>query len=213
MKAGDAELFHVAPLVMLKIRGLPASKRKAAVEAALCSHVASEKTASFEDPLLAFAFSYLASHFGVGLLEESVALEIMEFVEKHRGWLLRDVRGLIADRERSQPRKGGVLGAGKQPDLESVLAGLVRDGARTIEVEFDRGDVWVSVVEGNTALGVTRYRTPDDRERACDIIGRLRKEKTLHVSGGTYRLSFKMTENSGEPTWTLRVAEKKECSS
>ena len=25
VKAGDAELFHVAPLVMLKIRGLPAS--------------------------------------------------------------------------------------------------------------------------------------------------------------------------------------------
>ena len=52
-------------------------------EAALCSYVASQEQAgsAFDDPYLAFAFCYLASHFGLGLISEEYINEVMAFLE------------------------------------------------------------------------------------------------------------------------------------
>ncbi len=76
------DLFHLAPHVAIKFRGLPESKRPLAVEAALSSYVASEDSAPVHDPLLAFAFCYLASHFGLDLVSKGIVEEVMDIMER-----------------------------------------------------------------------------------------------------------------------------------
>ena len=72
------DLFHLAPHVALKFRALPESKRQAAVEAALCTYVASEGNGLLDDPRLAFALCYLASHFGLNLVSQNTVEEVMD---------------------------------------------------------------------------------------------------------------------------------------
>jgi hypothetical protein len=73
----------LAPHVALKFRGLPESRRGAAVEAALTSIVASGSALDpAQDPFTLFAFSYLASHVGLELLSEVDVQKIMGLVEK-----------------------------------------------------------------------------------------------------------------------------------
>jgi hypothetical protein len=76
--AGARELFHLAPHVAMKFRGLPESRRQAAVEAALSTYVASEGSAPLDDPRLAFALCYLASHFGLDLVSQDRVDEVMD---------------------------------------------------------------------------------------------------------------------------------------
>lgn len=83
----EKELFHLAPRVCLKFRGLGQSKKnvKKATEAALSSYVATKDTApeSMADLHMAFAFCYIASHFGLGLVTDEESMRILEYVEKH----------------------------------------------------------------------------------------------------------------------------------
>jgi len=82
---GEEQLFHLAPAVALKFRdGAPRGARlKQATEAALSSYVVNleRRKATLSDPRLAFAFCYLASHFGLGLLDAATAESVMNFVE------------------------------------------------------------------------------------------------------------------------------------
>lgn len=84
---GEQELFHLAPPVALKFRGLPADSvhLKKASDAALSSYVANldENSAAISNPWLAFAFCYLASHFGLGLVDPPVLEEVMEYLERN----------------------------------------------------------------------------------------------------------------------------------
>ena len=80
-KATEHELFHFAPHVAVKFRGLPKSRGNVAVEAALSSYVASNESGNLDEPHLAFAFCYLASHFGLGLISEATVNEVMTFLE------------------------------------------------------------------------------------------------------------------------------------
>jgi hypothetical protein len=80
------DLFHLAPAVCLKFRGLEQKKNiKKVTEAALSSYVATLDTApdSMADPHMAFAFCYIASHFGMGLVTDEEATGLLEYVEKH----------------------------------------------------------------------------------------------------------------------------------
>jgi hypothetical protein len=79
----ENKLFHLAPRVAVKFRGLPPSRIDAATEAALSSYVTSQELAgsAFDDPYLAFAFCYLASHFGLSLISEECIEEVMAFLE------------------------------------------------------------------------------------------------------------------------------------
>jgi hypothetical protein len=77
-KAAPSDLFHLAPHVAIKFRGLPESKRRLAVEAALSTYVASEGSAPLTDPRLAFALCYLASHFGLDLVSEETVNKVMD---------------------------------------------------------------------------------------------------------------------------------------
>jgi len=84
---GTAELFHLGPLTAFKFRGLRRSKRAMSeiTEAALASYVAttSEGRGSLTDFRVAFAFTYLTSHFALNLLTEQQVAELMDYIEKH----------------------------------------------------------------------------------------------------------------------------------
>ena len=90
---GEAQLFHLAPTLALKMRGLPRSARRLArtTEAALASYIATRDATPevFASPHIAFAFCYLASHHGLGLLDETQTEEVMDYVERKRRPLAR----------------------------------------------------------------------------------------------------------------------------
>ena len=115
---GEGELFHLAPSVALKLRGLPRSRRKLsrATEAALASYIANRdgNPDVFANPHLSFAFCYLASHHGLGLLGESQTEEVMDYVERHRRSLARLIAG------------GTKLNRPLQPGASARLSQLLR---------------------------------------------------------------------------------------
>lgn len=86
------DLFHLAPDVVLKFRGLARSKRNLAraTDAALASYVAttSESPELGRSPSLSFAFAYLASHYGLGVLTEDQADQIMTYITENPEALL-----------------------------------------------------------------------------------------------------------------------------
>lgn len=86
------DLFHMAPVICLKFRGLRATGklRKQATEAALTSYVATgdESPEAFSTPQIAFAFAYLASHFGLDLLDGDAVGVLMDYVAEHQDKLL-----------------------------------------------------------------------------------------------------------------------------
>jgi hypothetical protein len=90
---GEGELFQLAPLVALKFRGLSLSTRRVqqATDAALASYFANlaRHRRALADPHLAFAFCYLASHYGLGLLGAPGADAPMEYAIRHRRQLAR----------------------------------------------------------------------------------------------------------------------------
>lgn len=104
---GEVELFHLAPVVALKLRGLPRSGRRLArtTEAALASYVANRgrHPEVFANPHLSFAFCYLASHYGLGLLDEAQTEEAMDYVESHRRSLARRITEGRKPNRRLQP--------------------------------------------------------------------------------------------------------------
>lgn len=81
---GEQELFHFAPMVCLKFRGIRKSKSnvKKATEAALSSYVATQdmEPTTLCSPHRAFGFCYIASHLGLDLLTEEEARKVMDYV-------------------------------------------------------------------------------------------------------------------------------------
>jgi len=90
---GETELFHLAPVVALKCRGIPRTRRnmRRATEAALASYIATRDANphSLDNPAVAFAFCYLASHHGLEILSESRADTVIDYVERNRRSLVR----------------------------------------------------------------------------------------------------------------------------
>jgi hypothetical protein len=109
---GDGELFHLAPAVALKLRGLRSGRKLAkATEAALASYIATRDgyPKVFANPHLSFAFCYLASHHGLGLLGEAQTEEVMDYVERHRRLLARLITGATKPNKPLQPAAGSRL--------------------------------------------------------------------------------------------------------
>lgn len=92
----EADLFHTAPSVCLKHRGLKVSSTalKRATNAALASYVVNQEREPdvFAKPHLAFAFCYLAAHLGLYLVSEEVVATTMDFIEEHEARLARMIR-------------------------------------------------------------------------------------------------------------------------
>jgi len=84
----EKDLFHLAPAVCLKFRGIKSTKRnlKKATDGALSSYVASKDLVGpiLDDSHVSFAFCYLASHFALDLVDEMEINDIMEYIEGHR---------------------------------------------------------------------------------------------------------------------------------
>ena len=82
----DANLFHLAPLVCLKFRGLDhrdEKLRKKVTEGALANYVANSDPDGIDDgleqrPLLAFAMCYIAAHYVLDLIDEEQATVALE---------------------------------------------------------------------------------------------------------------------------------------
>lgn len=100
-KITEAELFHLTPAVCLKFRGIKNTKalHKKVTEAMLSSYVATKDTTEgiFNNPHVAFAFCYLASHFGLELLTEDEFTEIMEYIEAHQQEILGAIEKQIME--------------------------------------------------------------------------------------------------------------------
>lgn len=89
----STDLVGLAPVLALQIRGLErtSGRLKRATDAALSSYVASVGSApelASHGPI-AFAFGYLASHFGLDLVSEEELDAVMEFLVTNEP-LLRD---------------------------------------------------------------------------------------------------------------------------
>jgi len=87
-KITEKDLFHMTPYICLKFRGIERSKANVdkATEAMLSSYVATQDQTdgAFANPHLAFSFSYLASHYGMGLLTEDEVTKIMVYLEENQ---------------------------------------------------------------------------------------------------------------------------------
>lgn len=81
----EADLFHMAPLVCVKFRGLIGSEESLsnARNAAIGSYIANQEAGNrnLNDPIMAFAFCYILAHYGLGLLNDEKCQETLQFVE------------------------------------------------------------------------------------------------------------------------------------
>ncbi len=103
----ESDLFHLAPHVCLRFRGIKRtpSAQKKVTEAALASYVAttSRLPGELADPRVAFAFCYLAAHFGLDLLSQEQVQDIMDWVEGRLGASPPAVSS--SGRRRTSPRR------------------------------------------------------------------------------------------------------------
>lgn len=98
----EGELFHLAPSVCLKFRGIRSSKSvlKRATDAALASYVvmAGREPELFSSPPVAFAFCYLAAHWGLDLVTEEQATTTLDYVASHGRQLVKRTNALVGGR-------------------------------------------------------------------------------------------------------------------
>ena len=95
-KLKPEDLFHLGPVLCLKFRGIKNSKQnlKNATEAALTSYVATKDNMGelFDIPQMSFAFSYIASHFGLDIIGENKCSDILDFIEQNIGALIESTK-------------------------------------------------------------------------------------------------------------------------
>lgn len=81
------ELFHLAPIVCVKFRGIErtAKNLKIVTEAAMSSYVANEHVHgdTLEHSIMAFALCYVVSHYALGLIEEKSSEDVLRFIEQY----------------------------------------------------------------------------------------------------------------------------------
>ena len=87
MAIAPGDLYHLGPAVCLKFRGLKPSRTALhqASQAALVSFVVTKDRESklFSNPRFSFAFCYLAAHFGLGILTEADASDVLDYIAAH----------------------------------------------------------------------------------------------------------------------------------
>ena len=92
----ESELFHMAPHICLKLRGIKPtpSRIKKASDAMLTSYFATKEQDEniFDNPHVAFSFAYLASHFGMNLISEKQVAEIMDYIERNKEVLAKAIK-------------------------------------------------------------------------------------------------------------------------
>ena len=87
----DANLFHLAPLMCMKLRNLDyrdEKLRREVTEGALATYVANSDPDGINHglnsrPLLAFAVCYLAAHYVLDLIDDREAENVLDYCEEH----------------------------------------------------------------------------------------------------------------------------------
>jgi hypothetical protein len=110
----ESDLFHLGPALCLKFRGLEQSavNMKRATDAALSSYATTSDLCDglLDKPHVAFAFCYVASHFGLGLIDEATASDILDHVVIRADALARSTDG----------EDGGVNGTNRKNSAPAV---------------------------------------------------------------------------------------------
>ena len=92
-KVEEKEFFYLAPSLCLKFRGIKTTEDnlKKATDAALSSFLATKDSVDnlFEISQMAFAFCYLASHFGLDLVDKHTLSEAMGYIESKMDYLVK----------------------------------------------------------------------------------------------------------------------------
>lgn len=81
-RMADADLFHLAPAVCLKFRGMDLANkglRDRITKGALATYVANEGKSL--PPKMAFALCYLASHFVLDLIDDDAVQRTLDYYE------------------------------------------------------------------------------------------------------------------------------------
>jgi hypothetical protein len=87
----DANLFHLAPLVCMKFRGLDYrddTLRQKATDGALATYIGNSDPEDVDHgleqrPLLAFALCYVSAHYALDLIDEQEAESVLNYCEEH----------------------------------------------------------------------------------------------------------------------------------
>ncbi len=87
----DSNLFHLAPLVCMKFRGLDSRNeklRKKVTEGALATYVANSSADGIDHglgsrPLLAFAVCYVTAHYVLDLIDEEQASAVLDYCDEN----------------------------------------------------------------------------------------------------------------------------------
>ncbi len=86
--ATKKDLFHLAPIVSLKFRGItqPDGILKEVTEFTLANYVANMEINKkpLSDPFIAFAFCYLLSHWKLDLIDEQEVERLMDYLEQKK---------------------------------------------------------------------------------------------------------------------------------
>ena len=147
----------IASNLCAKYRGLPASGHEfdQAAEATLASYAASANyhAKSFEVPEVAFAFCYVASHFGYGLISEAETGRILDYLVIHADVLLTPSAPRPAKRKQrlpatADPRLDELLRlttafcqAHLNQEYEDLCAKLVRKAGRKRTPPYATGNI------------------------------------------------------------------------
>lgn len=127
----EHELFHLAPSVCLKFRGLRGTGKllKKATDAALSTFVASQDVPNsiVNNPRMAFTLCYIASHYGLGLIGETEANAVIQYIEEHAGNLSN---GCSPDEAQRNPEEAAPDPT-RSPDSDSTPSGHKRISAAT----------------------------------------------------------------------------------
>ena len=87
-KMTDDDLFHLAPSVCLKIRGIKKTEKilKQATDTALSNYVANldAHKKALSDPYMAFALCYIVSHYGLKIIDENQVESVMHYLDYMR---------------------------------------------------------------------------------------------------------------------------------
>lgn len=182
----EEHLFHLAPAVTLKFRGIKqtGANRSKATQAALCSYVASEDTAAqgLAIPQMAFAFCYVASHMGLDLITEEEASELLDAITERLPQLIEKTEGKSSATAEAIDRRAGKT----QGQAADELCGIIEQAdtlqADSILIEFDKeGGLDVAYLQGEVPIAAG----PVPKELDGDVMELIHEQAGLEedVSG------------------------------
>ena len=156
-KADPASIFTIAPNLCAKFRGLPVSGPEfdRAKDMALASYAANAGTHGpvFAFHEVAFAFCYVASHLGYGLISEGETGRLLDYFVDHADQLLTPAAARPVPRARRAPardiprldellrRTAAFCQAHLNPEYEELCAKLLRKAARKRTPPFASGQI------------------------------------------------------------------------